>query len=61
MGALACHKNPPSHTPCSYGYATNSRMKLIIVTENYGSQTKDQEMKQVCNEYHKYLVTVAKG
>ena len=36
-------------------------MKLIIVTENYGSQTKDQEMKQVCNEYHKYLVTVAKG
>ena len=32
----------------SYGYATNSRMKFMIVTENLSSQTKDQEIKQVC-------------
>ena len=37
----------------SYGYATNSRMKFIIVTENLSSQSKDQEMKQVL-KLHKY-------
>ncbi|XP_065915360.1 trafficking protein particle complex subunit 2-like protein [Dysidea avara] len=42
----------PSENYKIYGYATNSRMKLIIVTENYGSQTRDQEMKQLFKMLH---------
>ena len=36
-------------TALSYGYATNTRVKFIIVTENITSQSRDADMKMVSN------------
>ena len=32
---------------CRYGYATNTRVKFILVVENTTSQSRDTEMKMV--------------
>ena len=36
-------------TALSYGYATNTRVKFIIVTENATSQSRDTDIKMVSN------------
>ena len=34
-------------TAVSYGYATNTRVKFILVSENWTSQSRDADMKMV--------------
>ena len=36
--------------PPSYGYATNTRVKFIIVIENTSSQSRDGDMKVVSQQ-----------
>ncbi len=36
-----------NHTHYRYGYATNTRVKFIIITENTASISRDQEIAQV--------------
>lgn len=54
---VRCHNWPPPPT-CSYGYATNTRVKLIIVTENTTSQSRDIQIKAV-SYYTRQNLTLA--